>query len=220
MTGPIKQFLGSEESDAIVIDHKKRKDASMINGHLGESVTRRDSARVKVDDLSHDDPFMSQPKGAITTRVASHNKDMRFYFSQQASKQPEESGVMSKRVSAAQLHSARINTCYAKSSDESHDLRTDIEEEKPIQIPKTTDSSFPLKPGRAIRTYSDKLTDYEKGEILDYKQIWFVGHECTDKINASKAHPYNCGFDDEKGDYQVRMKDHIGYRFEVIESVG
>jgi len=28
---------------------------------------------------------------------------------------------------------------------------------------------LPLKPGKAIKHYGSKLTDYEKGEILDFK---------------------------------------------------
>jgi len=64
-----------------------------------------------------------------------------------------------------------------------------------------------------------KLTDYEKGEILDYKSIYFIGAGAR-KIKGSPAFAHNCGFDDERGDYKVVMKDHIGYRFEVIEFLG
>jgi len=64
-----------------------------------------------------------------------------------------------------------------------------------------------------------ELSDYEKGEILDYRKIWFLGLE-ADKMNGSPLKPYNYGYDDEKGDYKVVMKDHIGYRFEVIEPLG
>ena len=28
---------------------------------------------------------------------------------------------------------------------------------------------------------------------------------------------YNYGYDDENGDYKTVLKDHIGYRFEVLE---
>jgi len=28
---------------------------------------------------------------------------------------------------------------------------------------------LPLKPGKAIKTWGDKMTDFEKGEILDFK---------------------------------------------------
>ena len=31
---------------------------------------------------------------------------------------------------------------------------------------------------------------------------------------------HNLGFDDKEGDYQVVLKDHLGYRFEVLEFLG
>jgi dual specificity tyrosine-phosphorylation-regulated kinase 2/3/4 len=64
------------------------------------------------------------------------------------------------------------------------------------------------------------MTDYEKGEILDFKQVWTVGPDCKDKIKASPLAKYNQGFDDEKGDYNVRMDDHIAYRYEVKDKLG
>lgn len=63
------------------------------------------------------------------------------------------------------------------------------------------------------------LTDYEKGEILDYKQIYYLGVGAK-KIKGSPHQNYNSGYDDERGDYNVIMKDHIGFRWEVIEFLG
>ena len=31
---------------------------------------------------------------------------------------------------------------------------------------------------------------------------------------------YNYGYDDDQGDYKTVTKDHIGYRYEVIEFIG
>lgn len=78
---------------------------------------------------------------------------------------------------------------------------------------------YPLKPGQALRNFMKKLSDFEKGEILDYRKIWFLGLE-ADKLDGSPLKPYNYGYDDEKGDYKVVIGDHIGYRFEVIEPLG
>lgn len=78
---------------------------------------------------------------------------------------------------------------------------------------------YPLKPGQALRNFMEKLSDYEKGEILDYRKIWFLGLEAN-KVDGSPLKPYNYGYDDDKGDYKVEIKDHIGYRFEVIEPLG
>ena len=78
---------------------------------------------------------------------------------------------------------------------------------------------FPLQPGRALKLYYDQLTDYEKGEILDYQEIYFLGLEC-EKVKGSPFNKFNFGYDDEKGDYQSKLKDHIAYRFEIVEFLG
>lgn len=31
---------------------------------------------------------------------------------------------------------------------------------------------------------------------------------------------FNHGYDDEQGDYQVTLKDHLGYRYEVLQFLG
>ena len=37
---------------------------------------------------------------------------------------------------------------------------------------------FPMSAGKALKLFMSQLTDYEKGEILDYKQIYFMGIGC------------------------------------------
>jgi dual specificity tyrosine-phosphorylation-regulated kinase 2/3/4 len=32
--------------------------------------------------------------------------------------------------------------------------------------------------------------------------------------------PHNYGFDDERGDFKVVLRDHIGYRYEVLDFLG
>jgi dual specificity tyrosine-phosphorylation-regulated kinase 2/3/4 len=32
--------------------------------------------------------------------------------------------------------------------------------------------------------------------------------------------PYNFGYDDERGDYNVVLRDHLAYRYEVLEFLG
>jgi dual specificity tyrosine-phosphorylation-regulated kinase 2/3/4 len=71
----------------------------------------------------------------------------------------------------------------------------------------------PLKPGAALKSFQDYLLDYEKGEILDYKEIYFLG------IRAKKTKLLP-GFDDEKGFYTLLANDHISYRFEMLELLG
>lgn len=76
-----------------------------------------------------------------------------------------------------------------------------------------------MTPGKALKLFMDQLTDYEKGEILDFKEIYFIGPEAK-KFKGSPLNEYNYGYDDERGDYQVQMKDHIAYRYEILQFLG
>ncbi|RWA10575.1 hypothetical protein EKO27_g4528 [Xylaria grammica] len=74
-------------------------------------------------------------------------------------------------------------------------------------------------PRDAIRIAT--LNIYEKGEILDYSDIYFCGTQNANKIvgdlNTSKP---NFGYDDERGDYSIVMGDHLAYRYEIIDVLG
>lgn len=76
-----------------------------------------------------------------------------------------------------------------------------------------------MKPGAAIRTFKTLLTNHEQGEILDFKEIYFIGPNAK-KIDAAIWNEFNYGYDDERGDYNVVFKDHVAYRFEVISPLG
>ena len=56
-------------------------------------------------------------------------------------------------------------------------------------------------------------------EILGYKEVWFVGKD-AEKVQAEPWKDYNSGYDDERGDYDVRLHDHIAYRYEIIDFLG
>ena len=73
--------------------------------------------------------------------------------------------------------------------------------------------------GKALKHFGNDLTDYEKGEIIDYKQVYYLGKSAA-KIKGTPIHQYNYGYDDERGDYKVVLKDHIGFRYETIEFIG
>jgi len=77
---------------------------------------------------------------------------------------------------------------------------------------------MPMTPKRVLQIYSDILTDYEQTEVLN-KTVYFIGSK-ADKIEASLLNDHNFGYDDENGDYQIVMKDHIDYRYEVISLLG
>ena len=78
---------------------------------------------------------------------------------------------------------------------------------------------YPISAGKALKYLSEQLTDYEKGETLDYNNIYFIG-ENSEKIKGVPQGGYNYGYDDEKGDYNVVMNDHIAYRYQVVGTLG
>lgn len=90
------------------------------------------------------------------------------------------------------------------------------------QAPKTVQSEkpeFPLGPGKALKLYMNKFSDYEKGEILDFRQIYFLGLE-SKKIKGTPLNKVNYGYDNDKGDYNTVLRDHIAYRYEVLDYLG
>ncbi len=79
---------------------------------------------------------------------------------------------------------------------------------------------FPLTPVQALAYFANQLTDYEKKEILDYPEIYFIGAPTAQKVQASAQLEHNYGYDDDKGDYKIINNDHIGYRFEIKSFLG
>eukprot|EP00388_Colpodella_angusta_P021721 GDKJ01055246.1.p1 GENE.GDKJ01055246.1~~GDKJ01055246.1.p1 ORF type:complete len:439 (-),score=-11.26 GDKJ01055246.1:86-1321(-) len=74
-------------------------------------------------------------------------------------------------------------------------------------------------PAKALELYDSRLTKYERREILDYDEVFFVGSEAP-KIQAPVTDGSNFGYDDDKGDYIIVNGDHIAYRYEVVGGLG
>ena len=72
---------------------------------------------------------------------------------------------------------------------------------------------------QAIRMVN--LNIFERGEIVDYKEIYFCGTQNAKKhvgdLNAQSA---NFGYDDDRGDYNIVEGDHIAYRYEIVDVLG
>ena len=77
---------------------------------------------------------------------------------------------------------------------------------------------MPITPRKALELFGDVLSDYEQSEILN-KTVYFVGNK-ADKIQASLMNDHNFGYDDEKGDYKITLKDHVDYRYEILSLLG
>ena len=70
-----------------------------------------------------------------------------------------------------------------------------------------------------MKLFFNKLSNYEKREILDYKEIHFLGLEAQ-KIAGCIILPHNNGYDNERSDYNIILRDHLAYRYEVLGIVG
>lgn len=77
----------------------------------------------------------------------------------------------------------------------------------------------PISPKQALNMYSEYLTDYEKDEISVFPDIYYVGKK-ESKIEADIYHESNLGFDDTSNNYELRVGDHLAYRFEIVSLFG
>ncbi|QPH11669.1 hypothetical protein C2857_003529 [Epichloe festucae Fl1] len=76
-----------------------------------------------------------------------------------------------------------------------------------------------VSPQDAIRIAM--LNMYERGEIIDYNDIYFCGTQNARKVvgNLQSDAP-NFGYDDERGDYTIVPGDHLSYRYEIVDVLG
>ncbi|KAH8808088.1 hypothetical protein F5884DRAFT_354869 [Xylogone sp. PMI_703] len=65
------------------------------------------------------------------------------------------------------------------------------------------------------------LNIYERGEVVDYKEVYFCGTQNAAKhVGNLQSDAPNFGYDDERGDYQIVLGDHLSYRYEVVNVLG
>ena len=76
-----------------------------------------------------------------------------------------------------------------------------------------------VSPSHALRMAN--LNIFERGEIIDYKEIYFCGtQEASKHIGDLTAETANFGYDDERGDYNIVAGDHLAYRYEIVDILG
>lgn len=74
-------------------------------------------------------------------------------------------------------------------------------------------------PAQALKMAS--LNIFERGEIIDFKDIYFCGTQKAKKhVGDLKSQNANFGYDDDRGDYQIVIGDHLAYRYEVVDVLG
>ncbi|RKF74959.1 putative dual specificity protein kinase pom1 [Golovinomyces cichoracearum] len=65
------------------------------------------------------------------------------------------------------------------------------------------------------------LTSFERGEMVDYKDIYFYGTpDAAKHIAEFSQDSINFGYDDDRGDYSIIPGDHLLYRYEIIDLLG
>ncbi|KAI5793359.1 hypothetical protein FPQ18DRAFT_167544 [Pyronema domesticum] len=69
---------------------------------------------------------------------------------------------------------------------------------------------------------SGVLNIFEKGEIVDFKDVYFAGLDDAKKHVGDLKNPQlpNFGYDDERGDYAIVKGDHLAYRYEIVDVLG
>ncbi|CAG8604770.1 16690_t:CDS:10 [Funneliformis mosseae] len=80
--------------------------------------------------------------------------------------------------------------------------------------------TLPMSPQSALKSYAPYLSLYERSEILEYPNVYFVGPEAAKAPASPELTGCNYGFDDERGDYKIIPKDHLCYRYEVVDTLG
>ena len=76
-----------------------------------------------------------------------------------------------------------------------------------------------VDPHEAIRIAM--LNVYERGEIVDYPDVYFCGTQNARKVVGDlHSQKPNFGYDDDRGDYTIVPGDHLAYRYEIIDVLG
>ena len=74
-------------------------------------------------------------------------------------------------------------------------------------------------PASALRMA--QLNIFERGEVVDYKDIYFCGTQNAKKhVGDLSTGVTNFGYDDDRGDYNIVTGDHLSYRYEIIDILG
>ena len=79
-------------------------------------------------------------------------------------------------------------------------------------------STWPMTPAQVFKAHAAALSDYEHGEILEHKKVWYIG--AGDKKVRRHGVGANHGYDDDRGDYKICLHDHLAYRYEVLDTLG
>lgn len=90
-----------------------------------------------------------------------------------------------------------------------------------LKFPEPIPPRTPTTPAALLKSpQAQSLSEYERKEILDYPSIYCIGSQSWKKRASPDNPANNFGYDDERGDYQIVMGDHLAYRYEVVGNLG
>ncbi|KAG2174056.1 hypothetical protein INT44_000170 [Umbelopsis vinacea] len=99
-----------------------------------------------------------------------------------------------------------------RSKKTTKDRSTQITKERPLRVA--------MGPQAALKLYMPYLAPYERTEILEFPQVYFVGPQSKKHQANAEQVACNFGYDDERGDYRIINQDHLAFRYEILEIMG
>ncbi|TEB36052.1 hypothetical protein FA13DRAFT_1810684 [Coprinellus micaceus] len=90
-----------------------------------------------------------------------------------------------------------------------------------LKFPEPIPPKASMSPNAILKSsQAQALSEYERKEILDYPSVYCIGSQSWKKRATPDNPTNNFGYDDERGDYQVVVGDHLAYRYEVVGNLG
>ncbi|KAK7755772.1 serine/threonine protein kinase, CMGC, dual-specificity [Diatrype stigma] len=193
--------------------------ATKSSGSFLESKRRKSSASSLT--------ALSQDKNRNDTKKDTGNNSM-VDTSSQPRKQSSVQRMLRPRPSTAsiqnELYSAELDRDDVVAEDEMKKLasrrkETEIAARTLDALRKRATCKERVSPHEAVRIASLNL--YERGEIMDYGDVYFCGTQNANKVagDLNSSTP-NFGYDDDRGDYTIVVGDHLAYRYEIIDVLG
>ena len=196
-----------KSSGSSFLESKRRKSSASSLNTVAQDKNRNDSWTTAKKDVSNNSTVEPSP---------------------QPRKPPSMQRILRPRPSVAsvqnEIYTAEIDKDDLVAEDEMRKLasrrkETEIAARTLDALRKRASSKERVSPQEAIRIAS--LNIYERGEIIDYSDVYFCGTQNANKVigDLSSSAP-NFGYDDERGDYSIVVGDHLAYRYEVIDVLG
>ena len=89
-----------------------------------------------------------------------------------------------------------------------------FEETKPVNLQEEFEKLvLPIASSAALKLFRSYLTPYDINEIMNYKEIYYMGFKCV------KSEPTS-SFDDENGNFKLYKGGHLAYRYEILQLLG